>query len=127
MRRRLTITLCGSRRRAAHDLARVHRALALAGHLVHAPVPHLPGEPTPTDEQTRQLADRHRAAIDASHLVLAIVPDGWAGESTVAEMAYAERYAPATRWVTDVDALVGDPAAWLDGADIYPTLQPAIA
>ncbi|GHJ11193.1 hypothetical protein TPA0907_55600 [Micromonospora humidisoli] len=125
--RRLTITLCGSTRRHAHDLTRVHRALALAGHLVHAPCPPLPGEPAPTPEQLDRLTERHHAAIDASHLVLAVVPDGWAGAATVAEMAYAERYAPAARWVTDVDALVGDVDAWLDGADLHPTLQPATA
>ncbi|MGX4657080.1 hypothetical protein ACWCHM_26025 [Micromonospora sp. SCSIO 07396] len=124
--RRLTITLCGSTRRHAHDLARVHRALALAGHLVHAPCPPLPGEPAPTAEQLNRLTERHLAAIDASHLVLAIVPDG-PGEATRAEMAYAARYAPASCWVTNVDALVGDVDAWLDGADLHPTLQPATA
>ncbi|WP_329013139.1 hypothetical protein OG271_03865 [Micromonospora rifamycinica] len=125
--RRLTITLCGSTRRHPHALARVHRALALAGHLVHAPVPPLPGEPAPTAEQLRRLTERHLAAIDASHLVLAIVPTGQPGDATRAEMAYAERYAPAARWVFDVDALVGDVDAWLDAADLHPTLQPATA
>ncbi|MEV6800542.1 hypothetical protein AB0M91_19675 [Micromonospora rifamycinica] len=125
--RRLTITLCGSTSRAAHDLARVHRALALAGHLVHAPVPPMQGEPPATTEQLQALTERHRAAIDASHLVIAVIPDGHTGVATAAEMTYAERYAPTTRWVTDVDALVGDPAAWLDGADTYPALQPATA
>lgn len=123
---RLTVTLCGSLTRAADDLARVHRALALAGHLVHAPVPAQPGEPEPTAEQLNQLTRRHYAAIDASDLVLGIVPDGQAGYATGGEMRYAARYAPATRWVTDVDALVGDVAAWLDLADVLtPTTQPA--
>jgi hypothetical protein len=115
---RLTITLCGSLTRAAADLARVHRALALAGHLVHAPVPPLPGEPAPTAEQLYALHLRHRAAIDASDLVLGIVPDGRPGAATVAEMAHAQVVAPRALWVTDVDALCGDPAAWLDAADV---------
>lgn len=115
---RLTVTLCGSLTRAHHDLARVHRALALAGHLVHAPVPALPGEAEPTTQQRIQLAVRHRAAIDVSDLVLAVIPDGRPGEATNAEMTYAERHAPRVRWVTDVDALVADVAAWLDGAEV---------
>lgn len=90
---RLTVTLCGSLTRAANDLRRVERALALAGHLVHAPCPPLPGDPTATAEQVRRLADRHYAAIDASHLVIGIAPDGRPGAATSAEMLYAAHVA----------------------------------
>ncbi|MEU4640850.1 hypothetical protein [Micromonospora sp. NPDC023814] len=115
---RLTVTLCGSLTRAATDLARVHRALALAGHLVHAPCPPLPGEAAITGEQLDRLTERHYEAIRQSDLVIAVIPDGRPGNATHYEMRYAKHFGKAVRWVTDVDALVGDVAAWLDGAEV---------
>lgn len=115
---RLTVTLCGSLTRAAHDLARVHRTLALAGHLVHAPVPALPGEPAITAEQRANLDQRHRAAIDRSDLVIAVMPDGLPGDATATEIRYAQMLGKPVRMVVDVDALVGDVAAWLNGAEV---------
>lgn len=115
---RLTVTLCGSLTRAAGDLTRIHRALALAGHLVHAPVPALPGEAPIRAEQRDQLAERHYAAIRRSDLVIGVIPDGRPGDATHYEMRYAKHFGKTARWVTDVDALVGDVAAWLDGAEV---------
>ncbi|GAB2952055.1 hypothetical protein GCM10027280_45570 [Micromonospora polyrhachis] len=111
MTTRLTITLCGSLTRAGRDLTRVHRALALAGHLVHAPTPPLPGEPTPTPEQYANLVLRHHAAIRRSDLVIAICPDGEPGDATRSEMAYAQLVGRHTRWAYDIDALLVDIAA----------------
>jgi nucleoside 2-deoxyribosyltransferase len=111
---RLTVTLCGSLRRAGHDLHRVHRALALAGHLVHAPVPALPGEPEPTAGQKHNLTTRHLAAIRRSDLVIAVVPDRRPGGATAEEMRYADIAGIRARWVmspADVDALIADIAA----------------
>ncbi|MFD6770619.1 hypothetical protein ACFWC6_30850 [Micromonospora chalcea] len=120
---RLTITLCGSLTRARHDLRRVHRALALAGHLVHAPCPPLPGEHPPTAEQHANLAARHYAAINHSDLVIAVTPDGWPGEATGDEIRHATTEGKPVRWLLDpaaVDALISDVAAWLDGAEEKP-------
>lgn len=108
---RLTVTLCGSLTRAAHDLARVHRALALGGHLVHAPVPALPGEPAITAEQRANLDQRHRAAIDRSDLVIAV---RWPGDHSQAELHYAGHRDIPIRWATtdaDIHALLADIAA----------------
>jgi hypothetical protein len=107
----LTVTLCGSLRRAGDDLARVHRALALAGHLVHAPVPALPGEPEPTAGQKFNLTTRHLAAIRRSDLVVGIVPDRRPGGDTADEMRYADIAGIRTRWAmspAEVDALIAD-------------------
>lgn len=104
MTTRLTITLCGSLTRAADHLARVHRALALNGHLVHAPVPALDGEPAPTPEQVANLTTRHHAAIRRSDLVIGIAPDGRVGDATRGEMDYAADRGIPTRWVlSDAD------------------------
>ncbi|MFG3702403.1 hypothetical protein ACGF5C_31650 [Micromonospora sp. NPDC047620] len=111
---RLTVTLCGSLTRAATDLARIHRALALAGHLVHTPVPPLPGETPATAEQIRNLADRHYAAINDSQLVIGVATDGRPGSSTSTEMRYAVALVGHTRWVLSpqaLDALLADIAA----------------
>jgi hypothetical protein len=111
----LTITLCGSLTRARHDLARIHRALALAGHLVHAPMPPLPGEAPATPEQLDRLTERHLAAIDRSDLV---ATDGYLGPATRAEMNHAEQQHVPIRVVVDAGALTGDVAAWLNGAEV---------
>lgn len=84
-----TITLCGSITRDIHDLTRIHRALALAGHLAYSPVPPLPGEPDLTAEQLANLTAGHYAAIDASDLVIGVAADGRIGTSTSGELRYA--------------------------------------
>lgn len=110
----LTITLCGSLTRARDDLSRVHRALALAGHLVHAPVAALPGEPAPTREQLHRLAVRHRAAIRQSDLVVIVATDGYLGPSTRAEMDHAEQQQIPTQLVVDVNAYLAELAGDID-------------
>ncbi|MFG2046023.1 hypothetical protein ACGFIW_01165 [Micromonospora sp. NPDC048935] len=120
VRNPLTITLCGSLARAGHDLRRVERALALAGHLVHAPCPPLPGERPATAEQIRHLTARHYAAMNRSDVVIAVVPDGIVGEATASEVRYAQHRGVRVLHCFDVDALVADVAAWLDGPVVAP-------
>ncbi|MEU3455625.1 hypothetical protein ABZ671_18790 [Micromonospora sp. NPDC006766] len=102
----LAITLCGSITRAPEALRRVERALALAGHLVNAPIPPLPGESDLTPGQLANLTTGHHAAIRRSDLVIAVVPDGRPGDSTRSEVRYAEQLGVPVRWVWDVDPFV---------------------
>ncbi|MER7331801.1 MULTISPECIES: hypothetical protein [unclassified Micromonospora] len=118
---RLTITLCGSLGRAAHDLARVHWHLHAAGHEVYAPVP-APPEADPSPTQIENIVAKHMQRIDRSDLVIAVIPDGVIGHRTGDEMRRAERQGISTRYDTDVDALIADITAGrlLDGTDTCP-------
>ena len=62
------------------------RELGLAGLIVLTPVD---TEDAPTPEQKSALDALHRHKIDLADRVLVVNPDGYVGESTAAEVAYA--------------------------------------
>lgn len=79
------VCLCGSAR-FADELRAVNRALTLAGAIVVAP-----GEvgDSLTAEQRAALGALHLRKIDLADRVVVVSPDGYVGESTAAEIAYA--------------------------------------
>ncbi|MEV4348430.1 hypothetical protein AB0J83_28585 [Actinoplanes sp. NPDC049596] len=85
------VCICGSAR-FADEMSAANRALTLAGAIVVAPgVFPSPedGEPL-TDEQKSALGALHLRKIDLADRVLVVNPDGYIGESTSREIAYAE-------------------------------------
>ena len=81
------VTLCGSTRFAAEHL-RVHRALSLQGHVVLMPALPVDDEPT-RGASLATLQALHLRMIDLSNRVHVVNPEGYVGESTAREIAYA--------------------------------------
>jgi nucleoside 2-deoxyribosyltransferase len=83
------VCICGSIR-FADELHAANRALTLAGAIVVAPaVPHSEDHEPLTDDQKTALATLHLRKIDLADRVLVVNPDGYIGESTTNEIAYA--------------------------------------
>ena len=85
LRRPEIVCICGSLRFAA-ELREANRSLTLAGVIVLAP-----GEVSDelSDEQVSLLGSLHLRKIDLADRVLVVNPDGYIGESTTREIAYA--------------------------------------
>lgn len=82
------VTLCGSIRFAAEHLA-AHQRLSLEGRIALLPALPVPDhEMRPGDVEV--LAVLHRRKIDLSDRVHIVNPGGYVGQSTAAEVAYAE-------------------------------------
>lgn len=79
------VCICGSMRFAA-EMRVVNRELTLAGAIVL-----LPSDvgPTVTDAQKAALGALHLRRIDLADRVVIVSPEGYLGESTRAEIAYA--------------------------------------
>lgn len=83
------VCLSGSMR-FADDIARAAADLSLAGDIVV--MPHVNGKVrTLTDEEKAGLDRLHLAKIDLADTVMVVTRDGYIGDSTRAEIAYAEQ------------------------------------
>jgi hypothetical protein len=107
----LTVTLCGSLGRAAHDLHRVHRAFIRAGWTAYAPTPAHPGETPPSIAEITNITGGHLRAIRRSAWTVGVVPDGVVGDSTRAEIGHAAEHGKTVRLAlspADVDELIAE-------------------
>jgi hypothetical protein len=97
----LITVLCGSTRfrEAFHE---ANRMLTLMGHIVLAPgVFGHSGDQPPTDEQKAALDTLHLRKIDIADGVFVINPGGYIGDSTRAEIAYAEHTGKPVQYLVD--------------------------
>ena len=84
------ITLCGSTR-FKEDFDRVNRELTLMGNIVISVGAFGHAGDTFTDEQKVMLDDIHKRKIDMADAIYVINKDGYIGQSTRSEIAYAIR------------------------------------
>ena len=84
------ITLCGSTR-FKEDFERVNRELTLMGNIVISVGAFGHAGDTFTDEQKVMLDDIHKRKIDMADAIYVINKDGYIGQSTRSEIAYAIR------------------------------------
>ena len=84
------ITLCGSTR-FKEDFERVNRELTLLGNIVISVGAFGHAGDTFTEEQKVMLDDIHKRKIDMADAIYVINRDGYIGESTKSEIAYAVR------------------------------------
>lgn len=102
---RLTVTVCGSLTRAATDINRVAWHLKAAGHDVYQPTPKPDDVTAPTAGQIHNITAGHYAAIDRSHLVVAVINDGRPGAATTAEILHAISRRIPVRIAMDADEI----------------------
>ena len=105
----MRITLCGSSRNK-EEFMRINRSLTLAGHVVYSlgVFPHDEDEIKLTDEDKIILDAVHMAKIANSDAILVIAPDGYIGDSTRLEIAYALTVGKTVYWsnsLSDSDEL----------------------
>ena len=84
------ITLCGSTR-FKDDFERINKMLTLAGNIVISVGAFGHAGDTFTEEQKVMLDDIHKRKIDMADAIYVINRDGYIGESTKSEIAYAVR------------------------------------
>ena len=84
------ITLCGSTR-FKDDFERINRELTLMGNIVISVGAFGHAGDTFTDEQKVMLDDIHKRKIDMADAIYVINKDGYIGQSTRSEIAYAIR------------------------------------
>lgn len=97
-------TLCGSSR-FKEDFARVNRDLTLAGEIVislglfgHADFPAQDWSTGGTETKVA-LDDLHKRKIDISDGIYVVNPNGYVGESTRSEIAYAVEHGKTVRYL----------------------------
>lgn len=83
------VCICGSTR-FRHEMVDANRRLTLSGAVVLAPAVFQHGGDTITDVQKRRLDELHLKKIDLADAVLVVDPEGYVGESTSREIAYAQ-------------------------------------
>jgi len=99
----LLVTICGSMR-FAEQMHAVAVEESLAGRIVVLPhvdlAKHRPAWPEfVRDRYKAELDELHRRKIDMADEILVVCPGGYVGESTAAEIAYAESLCkPVRRW-----------------------------
>ncbi len=85
------VALCGSTRFKA-DFERANRNLTLGGHIVLAPGVFGHADGIELSEASKTALDAlHLRKIDLADEVIVVCPNGYLGESTKREIAYAER------------------------------------
>jgi hypothetical protein len=96
------ITLCGSTR-FAHEFDRWNARLTLQGHLVYSiavPVHQTGIEVSP--QEKRVLDEVHLAKIAESDEILVLDVDGYVGESTRREIAFARQHGKRVRFLREI-------------------------
>lgn len=92
------ITLCGSTR-FKEDFERVNRELTLAGNIVLSVGCFGHAGDTFTASQKIMLDDIHKRKIDMADAIYVINKDGYIGESTMSEIAYAGKTGKVIRYM----------------------------
>jgi len=93
------VTLCGSTKfKKAFEV--INKQLSLEGHVVYSVAffQHADNESL-TAEQKQKLDEVHKLKIDNSDAILVIDVDGYIGESTRSEIAYAEQTKKSVRYL----------------------------
>lgn len=94
----MKITLCGSTRFKSQYEA-LNRQLTLQGHLVYSVACFARGDDRVTHSQKALLDEVHKKKIEASDAIVVINVDGYVGESTMSEIAYAEKLGKLVRFL----------------------------
>lgn len=95
------VTICGSTRFRV-EMAEANRHLTLAGNIVFAPGVFAHDGDEISDEQKQALDRLHFAKIEMADWVFIVNPDGYAGESTTREIAYARQLGKPVRFLEAV-------------------------
>jgi hypothetical protein len=95
------VVLCGSTR-FRDEMGDVNRTETLAGRIVVAPGVFAHSGDSITDEQKAALDALHLRKIDLADQVIVVNPGGYIGDSTRAEIAYAERTGKPVRYLEPV-------------------------
>lgn len=87
----MIITLCGSTK-FKHQFEEMNRILTLEGHVVLSVGVWCHAGDEVTEGEKRMLDKIHKAKIDMSDAIYVLNVDGYIGESTRSEIAYASRH-----------------------------------
>lgn len=87
----MIITLCGSTK-FKHQFEEMNRILTLEGHVVLSVGVWCHAGDKVTEGEKRMLDKIHKAKIDMSDAIYVLNVDGYIGESTRSEIAYASRH-----------------------------------